>query len=121
MTIGEFRRNFGNFDENRPPQAVEFCVFTLFSRLPGMASPFDSGIIYISLQIEFSLVLYLKLRQFHTQRMRRTLTSVAGISPSHRFATWSIVYIAVRLYASGLLGRELFAFICVGQSKASGR
>ncbi len=27
MTIGEIRRNFGNFDENRPPQAVEFCLF----------------------------------------------------------------------------------------------
>jgi hypothetical protein len=64
MTIGVFCGNFGNFEENRPPQAVEFCVFTLFSRLPGVASPFDTGIIYISLQIEFSLVLYLKLRQF---------------------------------------------------------
>jgi len=64
MTIGDFRGNFGNFDENRPPQAVEICIFTLFSCLPGMASPFDSGIIYISLQIEFSLVLYLKSRQF---------------------------------------------------------
>ena len=64
MTIGDFRGNFDHFEENRPLQAVEFCVFTLFSCLPGVASPFDSGIIYISLQIEFSLVLYLKSRQF---------------------------------------------------------
>jgi len=27
MTIGDFRGNFGNFDENRPPQAVEIGVF----------------------------------------------------------------------------------------------
>jgi len=69
MTIGEFRRNFGNFDENRPPQAVEIGVFTLFSCLPGVASPFAIPKIYISLQIGFSLVLYLKLRQFQ-QRER---------------------------------------------------
>ena len=64
MTIGDFRENFDNFEGNRPLQAVEICIFTLFSCLPGMESPFDSGIIYISLQIEFSLVLYLKSRQF---------------------------------------------------------
>ena len=66
MTIGEFRRNFGNFDENRPPQAVEFCVFLLFSCLPGVASPFDSGIIYILNENRvFALVLLLKTRHFH--------------------------------------------------------
>ncbi len=64
MTIGEFCGNFGNFEENRPLQAVEICVFTLFSRLPGVASPFAIPKIYISRQIGFSLVLYLKLRQF---------------------------------------------------------
>ena len=56
MTIGEFRENFDNFEENRPLQAVEFCVFTFFSRLPGVATPFDSGIIYIIEQIEFLLL-----------------------------------------------------------------
>ena len=65
MTIGEFRKNFGNFDENRPPQAVEFCAFALFSRLPGVESPFDSGIIYILNENRvFALVLYLKTRHF---------------------------------------------------------
>ena len=68
MTIGEFRKNFGNFDENRPPQAVEFCAFALFSRLPGVASPFDSGIIYILNENRvFALVLLLKTRHFHEQ------------------------------------------------------
>ena len=68
MTIGEFRKNFRNFDENRPPQAVEFCIFTLFSRLPGVASPFDSGIIYILNENRvFALVLLLKTRHFHEQ------------------------------------------------------
>ena len=56
MTIDDFCGNFGNFDENRPPQAVEFCVFTLFSCLPGVASPFAIPKIYISLQIEFLLL-----------------------------------------------------------------
>ena len=66
MTIGEFRKNFGNFDENRPPQAVEICIFTLFSCLPGMASPFDSGIIYILNENRvFALVLHLETRHFH--------------------------------------------------------
>ncbi|WP_073113452.1 hypothetical protein [Fibrobacter sp. UWCM] len=67
MTIGDFFGNFGNFDENRPPQAVEICIFTLFSRLPGMASPFDSGIIYISLQIGFSLIRHLNLDNSKTE------------------------------------------------------
>ena len=68
MTIGDFRGNFGNFDENRPPQAVEICVFTLFSRLPSVASPFDSGIIYILDENRvFALVLLLKTRHFHEQ------------------------------------------------------
>ena len=68
MTIGDFRGNFGNFEENRPPQAVEFCVFTLFSRLPGVASPFDTGIIYIlGKNRVFALVLLLKTRHFHEQ------------------------------------------------------
>jgi len=66
MTIGKIRGNFGNFDENQPPQAVEFCVFTLFSRLPGVASSFDSGIIYILNENRvFALVLRLKTRHFH--------------------------------------------------------
>ena len=119
MTIGEFCGNFGNFEENRPLQAVEICVFTLFSRLPGVASPFAIPKIYISLQIEFSLVLYLKLRHFHTQGIRRTLTSATGASLSHRFGTCIFDKSACRQTA--ILGRELFAFICVGQSKASGR
>ena len=67
MTIGDFRGNFGNFDENRPLQAVEFCVFTFFSYLPGVASPFDSGIIYISLQIGFSLIRHLNLDNSKTE------------------------------------------------------
>ena len=119
MTIGEFCGNFGNFEENRPLQAVEICVFTLFSRLPGVASPFAIPKIYISRQIEFSLVLYLKLRHFHTQGIRRTLTSATGASLSHRFGTCIFDKSACRQTA--ILGRELFAFICVGQSKASGR
>ena len=66
MTIGDFRRNFDNFEENRPLQAVEFCVFTLFSRLPGVASPFDTGIIYILGENRvFALVLHLETRHFH--------------------------------------------------------
>ena len=65
MTIGDFCGNFGNFDENRPPQAVEICIFTLFSRLPGVASPFDTGIIYILGENRvFALVLHLKTRHF---------------------------------------------------------
>ena len=66
MTIGDFREIFGNFEENRPLQAVEFCVFTLFSRLPGVASPFDTGIIYILDENRvFALVLHLETRHFH--------------------------------------------------------
>ena len=66
MTIGDFRENFDNFEENRPLQAVEFCVFLLFSCLPGVASPFDSGIIYILGENRvFALVLRLKTRHFH--------------------------------------------------------
>ncbi len=66
MTIGDFRGNFGNFEEKRPLQAVEFCVFMLFSRLPGVASPFDSGIIYILNENRvFALVLHLETRHFH--------------------------------------------------------
>ena len=66
MTIGEICGNFGNFDENRPPQAVEICIFTLFSRLPGVASPFDTGIIYILGENRvFALVLHLETRHFH--------------------------------------------------------
>ena len=66
MTIGENRENFINFEENRPLQAVEFCVFTLFSRLQGMATPFDTGIIYILNENRvFALVLRLKTRHFH--------------------------------------------------------
>ena len=66
MTIGVFRENFDNFEENRPLQAVEFCVFTLFSRLQGMATPFDTGIIYILNENRvFALVLRLKTRHFH--------------------------------------------------------
>ena len=66
MTIGDFRENFDNFEENRPLQAVEFCVFLLFSCLPGVASPFDTGIIYILNENRvFALVLRLKTRHFH--------------------------------------------------------
>ena len=66
MTIGENRENFGNFEENRPMQAVEFCVFTFFSRLPGVTSPFDTGIIYILNENRvFALVLHLETRHFH--------------------------------------------------------
>ena len=65
MTIGVFRGNFGNFEENRPLQAVEFCVFTLFSCLPSVASPFDTGIIYILNENRvFALVLTLKSANF---------------------------------------------------------
>ena len=65
MTIGVFRENFDNFEENRPLQAVEFCVFTLFSRLPGEATSFDTGIIYILNENRvFALVLRLKTRHF---------------------------------------------------------
>ena len=65
MTIGKIRGNFGNLDENRPSQTVEFCVFTHFSYLPGVASPFDNGIIYILNENRvFALVLYLKTRHF---------------------------------------------------------
>ena len=120
MTIGEFCGNFGNFEENRPLQAVEICVFTLFSRLPGVASPFAIPKIYILNENRvFSLVLYLKLRHFHTQGIRRTLTSATGASLSHRFGTCIFDKSACRQAA--IMGRELFAFICVGQSKASGR
>ena len=66
MTIGDFRENFDNFEENRPLQAVEFCVFTLFSRLQGVASPFVIPIIYIcGVNRVFALVLHLKTRHFH--------------------------------------------------------
>ena len=66
MTIGNFRENFDNFEENRPLQAVEFCVFTLFFCLPGVESPFDSGIIYILNENRvFALVLHLETRHFH--------------------------------------------------------
>ena len=66
MTIGDFRGNFDHFEENRPLQAVEFCVFTLFSRLQGMATSFDTGIIYILNENRvFALVLRLKTRHFH--------------------------------------------------------
>ena len=69
MTIDEFCGNFVNFEGNRPPQAVEFCVFTLFSRLPGVASPFDTGIIYILDENRvFAPVLYLKTRHFQDYR-----------------------------------------------------
>ena len=69
MTIGDFRENFVNFEENRPLQAVEFCVFTLFSRLPGVAPPFDTGIIYILGENRvFAPVLYLKTRHFQDYR-----------------------------------------------------
>jgi len=68
MTIGDFRGNFDNFDKNQPLQAVEFCVFTLFSRLQGMATSFDTGIIYILNENRvFALVLLLKTRHFHEQ------------------------------------------------------
>ena len=76
--------------------------------------------LYFYVKIGFSLVLYLKLRHFHTQGIRRTLTSATGFGLPHRFATWFIV-LAICLDANGLWGRELFAFICVRQSKASGR
>lgn len=66
MTYGEFCGYFGNFDEIRPPQVVEICVFTLFPCLPGVASPFDSGIIYILNENRvFALVLHLETRHFH--------------------------------------------------------
>ena len=66
MTIGGFCGNFDNFEENRPLQAVEFCIFTLFSRLPGEATSFDTGIIYILGENRvFALVLHLKTRHFH--------------------------------------------------------
>ena len=66
MTVGDFRGNFGIFGEIRPLQAVEFCVFTLFSRLPGVESPFDTGIIYILGENRvFALVLHLETRHFH--------------------------------------------------------
>ena len=69
MTIGDFRGNFDHFEENRPLQAVEFCVFTLFSCLPGVESPFDSGIIYILNENRvFAPVLYLKTRHFQDYR-----------------------------------------------------
>jgi len=71
-------------------------------------------------KIGFSLVLYLKLRHFHTQGIRRTLTSATGFGLPHRFATWFIAF-AIYLNANGLLGRELFVFIRCGQSKASDR
>ena len=65
MTIGEFCENFGNFEENRPLQPVEIRVFLLFSCLPGVASPFDTGIIYILNENRvFALVLHLKTRHF---------------------------------------------------------
>ena len=91
MTIGDFCGNFGNFDENRPPQAVEFCVFTLFSRLPGVASPFDTGIIYILGENRVFSCSLLETSTISATRTRRTLTSAAGPCLSHRFATWSIV------------------------------
>jgi hypothetical protein len=66
MTIGDFCENFENFEENRPLQAVEFCVFTLFPRLPGVASPFVIPIIYIcGVNRVFALVLHLETRHFH--------------------------------------------------------
>ena len=46
----------GVFEENRPPQPVKFDIFALFSGLAVAATPFDSGIIYISEQIEFLLL-----------------------------------------------------------------
>ena len=67
--------------------------------------PFAIPKIYISLQIEFSLVLYLKLRHFHTQGIRRTLTSATGASLSHRFGTCIFDKSACRQTA--ILGREL--------------
>ena len=67
--------------------------------------PFAIPKIYISRQIEFSLVLYLKLRHFHTQGIRRTLTSATGASLSHRFGTCIFDKSACRQTA--ILGREL--------------
>ena len=66
MTIGGFCGNFDNLEENRPLQAVEFCIFTLFSCLPGVATSFDIGIIYILDENRvFALVLHLETRHFH--------------------------------------------------------
>ena len=79
--------------------------------------PFAIPKIYISLQIEFSLVLYLKLRHFHTQGIRRTLTSATGASLSHRFGTCIFDKSACRQAA--IMGRELFALILFGQSRPS--
>ena len=56
MTIGEIREIFSIFREKRPPQAVKSGIFSLFSGLAVVATPFDSGIIYISRQIEFLLL-----------------------------------------------------------------
>jgi len=91
MTIGDFRGNFGNFDKNQPPQAVEICVFTLFSRLQGVASPFDTGITYILGENRVFSCSLSETSTISTTRTRRTLTSAAGPCLSHRFATWSIV------------------------------
>ena len=91
MTIVKIRGNFGNLDENRPPQAVEICVFTFFSSLPGVASPFDNGIIYILNENRVFSCSLLETSTISATRTRRTLTSAAGPCLSHRFATWSIV------------------------------
>ena len=79
--------------------------------------PFAIPKIYISRQIEFSLVLYLKLRHFHTQGIRRTLTSATGASLSHRFGTCIFDKSACRQTA--IMGRELFVLIIARQSRPS--
>ena len=118
MTIGEFCGNFGNFEENWPLQAVEFCIFTLFSRLQGMAKSFDTGIIYILNENRvFALVLYLKTRHFQNTENKANAHVCDRRMPAASFCYMVYCLIAVCLYASGLWGRELFVLIVFGQSR----
>ena len=70
------------------------------------------------MKLGFSLVLYMKLRQFlqREQDERSRLLFFCG----NVCAIW-LLYIELPNQHSGLWGRELFAFIRCGQSKASGR
>ena len=97
---------------------VEICVFTLFSRLPGMASPFDTGIIYI---LNENRVFSCSLLETSTLSYTGNKTDAHvcdRLPPAASFGYIANLYLFM---PHDLMGRELFAFICVGQSKASGR
>ena len=83
-----------------------------------MASPFDTGIIYI---LNENRVFSCSLSETSTLSYTENKTDAHVCDRRKPAASFGYMANLYLFMPRDLLGRELFAFICVGQSKASGR